>query len=895
MMRAILFSALIGMGCATSGFAATDWIVKSQSSIEIDRIDIQGVKVFTEQMIESALDIAPGDRLERQKVVRTEENFQNLYRTHGYEEAKVQSKLVRKKVSHQRFETVLEFEVIEGKPTRVAEVKVVPFGVTEESEKKDWKSRERKLQASVTFRPGDVLDQEKIADTRRAIQELLASEQYIGARIEKVSVSQAKAPEGASGMGPNLETGRWVSLEIRVSLGDRVSFGFRGNTVFSRGHLSSVVEEQRLLGLGKDYIGVLRAKLEDEYRSAGYSQVAISTYTIELPNRSERKVVYVIQEGPRVRIDSIDFDGNAIFSSQKLRDKFYSRASGLVQKNIYVEKDVQKAAELLIEWVKERGYLAAKLVTITPYYPSKPRTQQAKSSVRLLVYLYEGDQTIVQDIAVQGLNEIKKDEFEKILGIEKGEPLNLYSFSEGVEQLKKYYRDKGYLGFRILNEGSENLIQYSQENHFADISIQLEEGPKYRVSRIEIEGLANTQESVVKREITLKTDDVLSEQELIQTERQIRRLGIFASVSIRLLDDENDAHAKIVRITLHEAERGILTWGPGFRNDLGVRGFGQLAYTNLLGLNHTASFTANINRRYYRYNFIEGQAQFAYAWPWWFGLPDLTFRPTVAVGQTQYINFSAQTISASAAWDKPLWTRPNINASFSYSFEKIRQFRANDSVDEQQLRIASISPKISIDLRDSPLVPTSGFFASTWFDLAHPLLGSQNEPYPIGYYRLQMRSDYHLPVWKGIVWYFSFRTGYENALNVTKDSPGFKSRSVDAIPLVKQFALGGIGSVRGYQELEINKQDSLIQGTLSYVNYRTQLDFPFSGALKFGLFLDAANLLVDEYSLGRLKYGTGFGFHYQTPVGAVNFDWGFKLDPPPNSSPYVIHFSVGVI
>ena len=43
-----------------------------------------------------------------------------------------------------------------------------------------------------------------------------------------------------------------------------------------------------------------------------------------------------------------------------------------------------------------------------------------------------------------------------------------------------------------------------------------------------------------------------------------------------------------------------------------------------------------------------------------------------------------------------------------------------------------------------------------------------------------------------------------------------------------------------------------------------------------------------------LLYGAGAGFHYITPVGPINLDMGFKLNPPPQASPYVIHFSIGI-
>jgi translocation and assembly module TamA len=85
-----------------------------------------------------------------------------------------------------------------------------------------------------------------------------------------------------------------------------------------------------------------------------------------------------------------------------------------------------------------------------------------------------------------------------------------------------------------------------------------------------------------------------------------------------------------------------------------------------------------------------------------------------------------------------------------------------------------------------------------------------------------------------------------------------------------------------------------IHGTLSYVNYRTQLDLPFAGDLRFGPFLDAANLNVDHFSFGALYYGAGVGFHYPTPVGPVNLDWGFNLNRKDSDS-YRFYFSIGII
>src|SRR4051794_33666204 len=80
--------------------------IGSKSDLEIDRVDVLGMTVFTSTDVENLLVIGPGDRLERLKVLKTEENLQALYVRHGYEEVSIRSRLVRKRNENQTVETV---------------------------------------------------------------------------------------------------------------------------------------------------------------------------------------------------------------------------------------------------------------------------------------------------------------------------------------------------------------------------------------------------------------------------------------------------------------------------------------------------------------------------------------------------------------------------------------------------------------------------------------------------------------------------------------------------------------------------------------------------------------------------------------------------------------------
>ena len=876
----------VGALLSSAQAAAPTSAMLISSNAEIDRIDVTGVVVFGRTEIESALELNVGEHFDRAKVVKTAENLVALYKSRGFEQMQVRGDFVREKSEKGVLETVLRFNVQEGKPTRIASASVASIGPVLDSSI-----------SKVDLQPGDVFDQDKVNSAKRGLQELLASEEFVGAKIEDVRVIETQAP---ADLKPLPDAARWVKLEIRVDPGDRASFGFRGNDFFTRSELLAFVTDQRVLGLGKDYVGAIQKRIEDEYKAKGFAHIHVKTFLFEKPKRQERHITYEINEGPRVEIESVDFDGHAAFSNSTLKDEFFQVASPLTQRRYYVEKEVQASADLLIEWIQSQGYLTAKLVAVNRSF------SQGGEKVRLVIYLYEGDQTIIQSISLPGLKSMSENEAVEILHVQLGKSLNLFAFNEGLEALKRAYRLKGFLEMHIANEDSDKVVQYSQDNRSADILVQIAEGLQYRVSGIEIAGLENTREEVVRRELTFKVGDVVAESMIQENESRLRRLGIFAEASIRLIDDSKSFGGKIVRISLQEGSPGVLAGGAGYRQDLGVRAFGQTGYNNLMGKNHELNFNLNTNYRELggvfcsdtgRGNcFLEYQAQLSYIWPWFMG-DRTTFRPQTRIERTRYVNFDVISASAAAIFERRLIRSPNLTAGLTYNLERTKQYDAVNTADNRSLTIGAVIPSLRIDLRDNSLAPTRGFFAFSSLEIADPLFGSQKDT-EVAYYRFQLRMDGFIPVSRDISLYTSFRTGY--ARNNVHPPSGILSGAQAnqyALPLVKQFALGGVTSLRGYQEQQFNFQDQAILGTIAYVNYRTQLDLPFAGALRFGPFLDAGNLLLDTYSLTHnINYGTGFGFHYQSPVGPVNFDVGFALGAvAPGQNRQRFYFSIGVL
>ena len=876
---------------------AHSWPVLSWGATErrFQQVAVEGVKAISAAEIEAEMEIASGDIEDSDRIERTVQNLLALYRSRGFERAQVVPRVLEKRSSDGKMEHTLELKVTEGLPNRIAELVFTAPGIREGILQKFWLKLQKEIQAKLTVKPGEVLDSEKLSQLRIILNEAFLAEELVNYRLDDVVVEQASPPAGWNAR--EALKSRWVRLTYRLQLGERVTFGFRGNSVIPTTRLNAIVEEQRALGLGKEYIGIVQRKVEEEYLKLGYAGIQIRASSIQKSGGFERHVTFRIREGDRIELEAVQFDGNTVFSSERLEKEFLERAAPVIKSGYYVDKDAQSAAESLISWIKSEGYLSAKLIALatTPSQTSSKINQ--KQRLRLVVYLYEGDQSVVHAIRYNGLSVLMEKEANSILGIEVGRPLDLFRFSAGIETLKARIRAKGFLGVAITNEGKSDVIAYSDENRHAAIQLTINEGPLFRVSQIEVDGLQQTRSQVVYRELPFVEGDVLEEPLLLEAEERLRRLGIFSNVTVRALEDALHPDRRRVRIAVEEATPGVLATGLGLRNDLGIRLFGQTGYTNIRGRNQSLLLSATLNRRFEDYRFLEAQGQLAYIWPWFLG-SEVTFRPQLTGSRTQFIRFDADNITLSTTFERRILRKPNLITTLSYSIEYVNQTNAKVfQEDNNAYRIGAITPGLRLDMRDNPLNPTTGLFASASFEYAAPWLLSQSIPLPLSYTRFLMRTDGFIPLKKDYSLFLSFRTGYLRNLQppVTDPNTGEEVANSGSIPIIKQFVLGGVGSLRGFSEQELNTANLLIRGTATYVNFRSQLDLPFSGALRVGPFLDAANLNVDEYSLNNMRFGYGAGFHYQTPVGPVNLDFGFKFRPLPSEDPWKIYFSIGVI
>jgi outer membrane translocation and assembly module TamA len=125
------------------------------------------------------------------------------------------------------------------------------------------------------------------------------------------------------------------------------------------------------------------------------------------------------------------------------------------------------------------------------------------------------------------------------------------------------------------------------------------------------------------------------------------------------------------------------------------------------------------------------------------------------------------------------------------------------------------------------------------------------------------------------------------------------------IPASERYFSGGDTTVRGFQRDHVGEPDTFDSDGTPIGGHA---EIVLNGEIRLAVwkdlgvvgFLDAGNVfaIVNQFSLGRLRAGTGFGLRYSSPVGPIRFDFGWKLGTlraygPVREDRFALHISIG--
>jgi outer membrane protein insertion porin family len=259
------------------------------------------------------------------------------------------------------------------------------------------------------------------------------------------------------------------------------------------------------------------------------------------------KIVFVVTERPFVR--DVDFTGNKKLATSTLQEKIDLKLG-----SVYNPVDVQRAREKLKEYYEEEGYFEAQIT---------PEVEKfADGDVRVAFNINEGRRITIEQIVIVGNNGLTSRQIKRAMVVQERDYFILrgtvqrQKLDEDIERILALYNDHGYIQARVESHD----IVVDREEARVIITINVVEGPQYRIDEIKLTGVTLLPESEVRRQLKFKPGDVFSRATLRESVNAIADLYSTigrASADITPRTEQLPAVAK-VNVTLEIAEGPVV-------------------------------------------------------------------------------------------------------------------------------------------------------------------------------------------------------------------------------------------------------------------------------------------------------------------------------------------------
>jgi outer membrane protein insertion porin family len=601
-------------------------------------------------------------------------------------------------------------------------------------------------------------------------------------------------------------------------------------------------------GTIKQVAGVVR----DLYAEKGYEYAEVKPEIKAVSTATKTvNVSFHITEGPKVRIRSVDFQGNSAIQDASLAKKMKENKGpnkwlAMFSKGgTFKEGKFEEDADKVQEYYRERGYVKAQIGQ--PQLRILEDTKDGKTRwVQLQIPVTEGPRYRIGKIDFSGNTVVKTEALRPLFKVAEGDWFDEKKIRKGFEKAREVYGAGGYFEFTGAPEyafpndpkdpsqpgdgasgpppaeapatsaASAAALKKIGDKPVVNITMRLDEGKQYFVNRIIFLGNTTTRDNVIRREIRLLEGNVFNTEALKYSVRRLNQLGYFKPLEGEAIDvqktpvtpeNEKLPPSVDVRLKFEEQNRNQITFGAGVSQYEGF--FGQLAFqtSNFLGRGETFSVSAQQGNRAKNY-------QVGFTEPFLFDRP-ITAGIDVFNQEIQYIGqFTQASRGMNTVWGFPVGPFSRVFLTYSYQGVRVKDlnplytqsaslvnnpFLADSLLTNQngERKISKIGPSYQYNTVDNPIFPTTGKKFSATAELAG--LGGNTKYYSmrtegIAYLKHTNRTSFGM---RAAIEYIN-PYGQVCIANACRES---------LLPIFEKLFLGGEYSIRGFDIRSVGPRD----------------------------------------------------------------------------------------
>ena len=720
----------------------------------------------------------------------------------------------------------------------------------------------------------------------------------------------------------NIQIGATIegdSLDLEVFLRERARILKWDITGVSKSKKKDLMEEVLKLRRNtelSDYVIDKNVKLIKEH----YSEKGFRTCEVDVRITNDTiyeqcvNVTFDIDQGPKVRVGVINFEGNDAFEDKRLRRTFkktHQKSILFFQNRKLLKDDYEADKELLLDFYNSRGYRNASILSDSIYYIDD-------ETLGIDIKVSEGNKYYIRNINWVGNSVYTTEQLSQMFGVQSGDVYDKKSMHKrlgiGKEMnpeemsISSLYNNNGYLISQI--EPAEIVVGPDS----LDLEIRIFEGKPFTVNEVGITGNVRVDDEVIRRELYVRPGELYNRALLMQTMRTLMGMGHFDEQAI--VPDIQPVSDELVNINWPLQEKASDQfniaggWGSGTfvgsvgitLNNLSIRNFFKKGawrpYPS--GQNQKLSISGQTNGTYYK------ALSLSFTDPWLGGRRPNSFTLSGYISEQnnayyvwQKATMYYRSVGLFAGFGKRLhW--PDSYFTFygelgyqHYGLKGWDSFIISDG-NANTLSLKLLLQRSSVD---APFFSRSGseftlsvqatppFSLWDGKDYADPALSDQDRYRWIEFHKWLLKGRWYFPLTQNqnLVLMLGAEMGYLGHYNKDKVSP------------FERFEIGGDGmtgyniygvdiiALRGYEDGALDPSSYY---SVAYNKYTMELRYPIilkpnSSIYVLG-FLEGGSGFNSwkEFSPFKIKRSAGVGVRLFLPVvGMLGIDWGYGFDP----------------
>ena len=208
--------------------------------------------------------------------------------------------------------------------------------------------------------------------------------------------------------------------------------------------------------------------------------------------------------------------------------------------------------------------------------PDPKRSLRCEPNIELTIPIVVGPRAELWDIGFEGNRALVEADLHEASGLSLGQPVSQLALEEARRRIVERYAEEGY-----AFAGVEADIELSPDRTRGRAKFTISEREPVRLRDIVVRGAKFTDPGLIASRAALERGGLYRRSLVRATEERLATLGVFTSVTVDLEDPEVPARQKVAVIRVSERLPQYLDVRPGFSTGEGVRIAFEYGHRNL--------------------------------------------------------------------------------------------------------------------------------------------------------------------------------------------------------------------------------------------------------------------------------------------------------------------------